>query len=232
MLDLAPTLACLLDPTNALERAQALLELVPPGRLRVATGALLTATRAVTPAEARRVTAAFALAFAALTEQAPGPALDRPEALLAALPELGTAACEEVWLVHADPGLRLIARELLTRGSPASVDLGVAEVLRRVLVAGGRGFYVVHNHPSGDPTPSARDIAFTNRLGAQADALGLLLHDHVVVSGLRWASCTSGRTGCLRGVPCPPPGGRRARTPGRAHRQGAQRGAGRPAVAT
>ncbi|MCB9736256.1 MAG: JAB domain-containing protein [Deltaproteobacteria bacterium] len=198
MPELALALACLLDPPNALERARAVLGALPAARLRVAPAALLRATRAVSRAEARRVGAAFTLAFAALERRPRASAIDGPEDLVGLFPELGTAGREEVWLLHVDGADRPIARELVARGGPARCDVAVADVVRSVLAAGASGVYVVHNHPSGDPTPSARDVAFTDRLDAQLGALGLTLRDHVVLAGLRWASCASGRAGRLR----------------------------------
>jgi DNA repair protein RadC len=46
----------------------------------------------------------------------------------------------------------------------------------------------VHNHPSGDPTPSQDDIAMTREVKAAAAALSIVLHDHVIVGNGRWLS--------------------------------------------
>ena len=46
----------------------------------------------------------------------------------------------------------------------------------------------MHNHPSGDPTPSAADIAMTRDIGRAAEAMSVLLHDHVIVGNGRWLS--------------------------------------------
>ena len=47
---------------------------------------------------------------------------------------------------------------------------------------------MVHNHPSGDPTPSQADIAMTHEVANAAGALGLVLHDHVVIGRRDWLS--------------------------------------------
>lgn len=47
---------------------------------------------------------------------------------------------------------------------------------------------MVHNHPSGDPTPSAADIDMTREIGAAAAALSIALHDHVIIGNDRWLS--------------------------------------------
>jgi DNA repair protein RadC len=57
-----------------------------------------------------------------------------------------------------------------------------ADPLRLALRAAASGFVLVHNHPSGDPTPSAEDIAFTRRVAAAAAIVGTPMLDHVVVA--------------------------------------------------
>ena len=46
----------------------------------------------------------------------------------------------------------------------------------------------MHNHPSGDPTPSREDIAVTHEIKAAAEVLSIVLHDHVIVGNGRWLS--------------------------------------------
>ena len=66
-----------------------------------------------------------------------------------------------------------------------------------MLVACGSGCFLLHNHPSGNPTPSAIDVRFTRDLTRRAAALDLVVHDHIVVAGLRWASCARDAAGSL-----------------------------------
>jgi DNA repair protein RadC len=54
-------------------------------------------------------------------------------------------------------------------------------VVRRALELRASAFIMVHNHPSGDPTPSKDDIAMTREVKEAADKLGIVLHDHIVV---------------------------------------------------
>ena len=56
------------------------------------------------------------------------------------------------------------------------------EVIKRALDLGASALILVHNHPSGDPTPSQADIEMTRDLQAAGDKLGIQLHDHIVVS--------------------------------------------------
>lgn len=57
-----------------------------------------------------------------------------------------------------------------------------ADPLRLALRAAASGFVLVHNHPSGDPAPSAEDVAFTRRVASAAVVVGTPLLDHVVVA--------------------------------------------------
>jgi DNA repair protein RadC len=55
------------------------------------------------------------------------------------------------------------------------------EVVRRALELRASAVIMVHNHPSGDPTPSKDDIAMTREVKEAADKLGIVLHDHIIV---------------------------------------------------
>lgn len=63
-----------------------------------------------------------------------------------------------------------------------------SDVLRIALRLAASAFVLVHNHPSGDATPSAEDVAFTARISQAADVVGLPLVDHVVVARGGFAS--------------------------------------------
>ena len=75
----------------------------------------------------------------------------------------------------------LIADEAMGRGTVDHVPVYPREVLRRALELEASALILVHNHPSGDPTPSEADIVMTDRIRDGAEALGLALHDHVIV---------------------------------------------------
>jgi DNA repair protein RadC len=62
------------------------------------------------------------------------------------------------------------------------------ELFRPAIVAGACGIIVSHNHPSGDPEPSADDLALTRRLAAAGSLLGIELLDHVITGGDRFVS--------------------------------------------
>jgi len=59
------------------------------------------------------------------------------------------------------------------------------EVVKRALALNASALILVHNHPSGDPTPSEADIAMTFDIRAAAEALGITIHDHIIVGKTR-----------------------------------------------
>lgn len=75
----------------------------------------------------------------------------------------------------------LVADEEQGRGTVDHVPVYPREVVKRALELNASALILVHNHPSGDPTPSAADIAMTAQVQAAAEALGLVLHDHLVI---------------------------------------------------
>jgi len=79
----------------------------------------------------------------------------------------------------------LIEDAELGRGTVDHVPVYPREILRRALEVGASAVILVHNHPSGDPTPSDADIAMTERIRHGAEALSLVLHDHLIIGKSR-----------------------------------------------
>ncbi|MGB3554413.1 MAG: DNA repair protein RadC [Jannaschia sp.] len=75
----------------------------------------------------------------------------------------------------------LIADEEMGEGTVDHVPVYPREVVKRALELDASALILVHNHPSGDPTPSEADIAMTYTIRDAAQALGLVLHDHLIV---------------------------------------------------
>lgn len=75
----------------------------------------------------------------------------------------------------------LIADEEQAKGTVDHVPVYPREVAKRALELDASALILVHNHPSGDPTPSDVDIAMTNRINAALGALGITLHDHIII---------------------------------------------------
>ena len=75
----------------------------------------------------------------------------------------------------------LIADEEQARGTVDHVPVYPREVVKRALDLNASALILVHNHPSGDPTPSEADISMTAQINTAAQALGVTLHDHIII---------------------------------------------------
>jgi len=110
------------------------------------------------------------------------PALSSWEALLdycaAAMSRTQT---EEFRILFLDRKNVLLAEEVHQRGTVDHTPVYPREVVKRALQLGASALILVHNHPSGDPTPSRADIAMTREIQAAAKTLKIELHDHLVI---------------------------------------------------
>lgn len=97
------------------------------------------------------------------------------QARLRALPR------EAFHVLFLDKKNQLIADEEMGRGTVDHAPVYPREVVRRALELSARSMIIVHNHPSGDPTPSRADIDMTRQVVEAARALDLSVHDHLVV---------------------------------------------------
>jgi DNA repair protein RadC len=79
----------------------------------------------------------------------------------------------------------LIADEEQAQGTVDHVPVYPREVVKRALELNASALILVHNHPSGDPTPSQSDIDMTAQVERAAQALGITLHDHLVIGKSR-----------------------------------------------
>jgi DNA repair protein RadC len=100
----------------------------------------------------------------------------------------GFAEVEEFHVLFLDRKNGLIADERQQRGTIDHTPVYPREVVKRALELGASAIIMLHNHPSGDPTPSKADIEMTREVQKAAAALGLTLHDHVVLGRGRHAS--------------------------------------------
>ncbi|HWO12328.1 MAG TPA: DNA repair protein RadC [Polyangiaceae bacterium] len=99
-----------------------------------------------------------------------------------ARPRLAALDHEEVWLLCLDAKHGLRSARRIARGGLHGCALRPADVLRPALEDAASGIVIVHNHPSGDPTPSSADIEMTRSLIDACQILGLHLLDHVIVA--------------------------------------------------
>jgi DNA repair protein RadC len=92
------------------------------------------------------------------------------------------------WVLLLDSQSRVRGAVEVTRGLLNSSLVHPREVFRIAVMYGAAGIIVVHNQPSGDPTPSAEDRAVTQQLLAAGRLLDIPVYDHVVLAGDRWVS--------------------------------------------
>ena len=94
---------------------------------------------------------------------------------------MGREKVEQFRLLFLDKKNMLIADELQQRGTVDHTPVYPREVLKRALELGATALILVHNHPSGDPTPSQSDIEMTREIQSAAEKVGIVIHDHLVI---------------------------------------------------
>jgi DNA repair protein RadC len=95
---------------------------------------------------------------------------------------------ERLYAVHLDGQCHVCGVELISQGTINNTLISPREVYKSALLANAAGVIVTHNHPSGDPTPSADDRAITRQLVEAGRLLDIPLYDHVVVGHGRYVS--------------------------------------------
>ena len=144
----------------------------------------------VGPTKAARLLAAFELGARAATEERPPvQRIREPEDVVRLLAgHLRDLQVEEFHLLALDSQSQVLREVLITRGLLNSSLVHPREVFRPAIAEAAAGIIVVHNHPSGDPTPSAEDRAVTRQLAEAGRLLDLPLYDHVIIAGDRFVS--------------------------------------------
>jgi DNA repair protein RadC len=94
---------------------------------------------------------------------------------------MGYEKVEQFRILFLDRKNVLIADEIQQRGTVDHTPLYPREVVKRALDLGASALILVHNHPSGDPTPSRDDIEMTKKVRDAGEKLGIALHDHVII---------------------------------------------------
>src|SRR5574338_426897 len=154
------------------------------------TSAELLGAGGVGPTKAARLLAAFELGARTAREERPAlPRIREPEDVVRLFAgRLRDLQVEEFHLLALDSQSQVLREVLVTRGLLNSSLVHPREVFRAAIVEAAAGIIVVHNHPSGDPTPSAEDRTVTQQLAAAGRLLDLPLYDHVIIAGDRFTS--------------------------------------------
>ncbi|MFE7718449.1 RadC family protein [Nocardia rhizosphaerihabitans] len=143
------------------------------------------------PAKAATVIAAFHLGTRSRTTESV-PQLTTPDDIArVAVPLFAGARVERLLVLICDTQNRLRHRAFVAEGAIDHVAVPVREILNTVLRHDGRAFAVVHNHPSGDPTPSLDDRRASTLLTRAATTVGLRYLDHLVIAGETWSTAPS-----------------------------------------
>lgn len=95
---------------------------------------------------------------------------------------------EEFRILFLDKRNQLIADEVQQRGTVDHTPVYPREIIRRALELSATALVLVHNHPSGDPSPSPADIRMTHDIIQIAKPLGIAIHDHIIVGRFGHAS--------------------------------------------
>ena len=131
--------------------------------------------------------AALKIVQAAALRMLAGPIKNQPilghwQALLDYLrADLAALTVERVRVLDLNSRNMLIRDELMAEGSIDQAVIHVREVIRRAMDLGSAALILVHNHPSGDPSPSRADIQLTRDIAEAGRKLGITVHDHIII---------------------------------------------------
>ncbi len=133
-------------------------------------------------AKASKLAAAFELGARVAREQMRGISLETPELIHEFFaPQMRHLTQEQVVVAVIDTRLRHIGTTVVSVGTVSESVAHPREVLRPVITRGAHGFILIHNHPSGDPTPSRADEVVTRRLIDAATLMQVSFLDHVII---------------------------------------------------
>jgi DNA repair protein RadC len=110
------------------------------------------------------------------------------EAAAFLMPSFGARTVEQFGVVLLDTRHRVLRTAVLSVGTLNSTVVEPREVFREAAIGGAAAIVVFHNHPSGDPAPSADDLELTRRLVAAGVLMGIDVVDHIILGDVRYCS--------------------------------------------
>lgn len=117
------------------------------------------------------------------------PTLTNWQALIAYLQSaMAYEQVEQLRILFLDRKNILISDEVQQHGTVDHTPVYPREVVKRALILNASAIIIVHNHPSGDPSPSRDDIEMTRQIRLAAEVMGVLLHDHLIIGHGRHSS--------------------------------------------
>jgi len=150
----------------------------------------LARERGLGPARAACIVAALELGSRlAAAPRADAPVFQNPaDAAAFLLPRYGRRPVEVFGFLATDVRHRLRREVVVSTGCLTSSLVHPREVFQQAVLSRAAGLVLFHNHPSGDPEPSADDVALTRRLSAAGALMGIEVLDHLVLGAARWVS--------------------------------------------
>jgi DNA repair protein RadC len=94
--------------------------------------------------------------------------------------DTGSRTIETLWVAHVDDSARCIHVGCYAEGQEGAVDLPIRQIIADAARFGSAGILLAHNHPSGDPAPSAADCRATRTLARAAEAIDVAVVDHLI----------------------------------------------------
>ena len=101
---------------------------------------------------------------------------------------------ESAFILCINTKNEVVAYSEVARGGVNSCYIDLKTIFKTVLLSNASKFIMVHNHPSGDPTPSKQDIRLTETIMNASKIMDIEFLDHLVIGGNRFASCMQGRS--------------------------------------
>ena len=120
--------------------------------------------------------------------------IEGPDDVVVLVEDMMRLSQEEFRVLLLTTKNQVLAVETVFQGGLDSVEVFPREVFRRAVGRSAASVIVVHNHPSGDPTPSRADLGLTRRLEEAGDLMGIPVLDHIIVGKGRHASVHQGKT--------------------------------------
>ena len=144
----------------------------------------------LTPAMARRLAAALEIGRRATEDR-----IERGRSMVSSAdifrhfsPRMRDLKFEQFWVAHLDGKHRLQSEHMISQGTLTSAPVHPREVFSPAIRLSSAALVLVHNHPSGDPFPSADDLEITKRLASVGSVVGIRLVDHVIIGDACFAS--------------------------------------------
>ena len=174
---------------NSLQLAQRLLSMTGLAELTSMAVPELSAVKGIGKVKAIQLQCAGELGRRAVRNQSEAVCFDTPQAIGDHyLPRFSGSRQEEVLLLNLNTKNRLIRELVLSRGTVCQTLLSPREVFLEALRYNAVKIILLHNHPSGDPTPSLEDIEITHMIEEAGKLLAVPLADHIIIGGSSFIS--------------------------------------------